>query len=281
MLYPKGGLNDILSMIRMYNILSNKIKRKLIVNFNMNFLFQHFENYAYFINNNFIYKNEDIEKIINDKTTFYPNFVNSNNYNNIVTKYKSNNKCIYVNNDDINYSFELNKNYSEDILVVVSCGRINNNSSLFKTIRFKENFIKQFIEKFKKLPEKYNGVHVRYSDMKSDYNITINNCLKKFTNSDNLYIATDSKMVLDKFKKKFNNVYNFCNYGRLNIPLHLDHSKNDNNIVIVDMFNDILFLLFSDSITSNSMGGFIELINYLYNDKNFIKIKKNEINKYK
>lgn len=261
LLEPRGGLNDSLSQILKYQNIADRMNRKLIVSFKKNFLLEFFEEFFYFENHNFIYKQDEINEILKKKPVFFPSFITYENYYIIKFKYKKNNNCIFTFND-INVSFDINKKYSEDILVVASCGG-GYPISIFKNIRFKDNIKKYIKEKYNLVPKKYESIQVRNTDYICNYQDLIN----KINLNNNIYIATDSVEVINFFKKITNKIYNFTKFSKiLNSPLHSDLSKLDNKIVLRDLFTDIFFLIMSDKIYSNSKGGFINLIRGLYDD---------------
>ena len=82
-----------------YQNIATKMNRKLIVNLKKNFLFEYFEDFFYFENHNFIYKQDEIKKI----PSFYPSFIASDNYFKLEEKYNlvpKNYDAIQIRNTD-------------------------------------------------------------------------------------------------------------------------------------------------------------------------------------
>lgn len=260
-LEPRGGLNDSLGRITEWKKISKNMNRKLIVNFKKNFLLEYFEEFFYFENQDFIYKKDEIDEILNTKPSFFPSFITFENFNNLNFTFKSNNKGNFICNNE-NVSFDINSKYTEDILVVCQCGG-SYKYDLIKDIKFKENIKSYIKEKSKFVPEDYDAIQVRNTDYKCDYK----NLINKINVNNIIYLATDSIEVLNFFKEKNYNVHNFTKFSiNLNQPLHQKDSKLDNRIVLRDLFTDIFFCTLSNKLISNSKGGFIRLLKFLHKD---------------
>lgn len=66
-------------------------------------------------------------------------------------------------------TFNHNESYTEDTLIHLQCGGGDWGHHWFKCVNFKETFLEKITAKISTLPAEYDGVHVRNTDMKTDY----------------------------------------------------------------------------------------------------------------
>lgn len=130
------------------------------------------------------------------------------------------------------------------------------------------NYIKETITS---LPEKFSFFQVRNTDRKCDYLDYIAKNINQMEK--NIYLATDSILVINTLKSKFPNhtFYNFTTFTKENKPLHF--SDVDGIIQMRDLLCDIAIIFKSKSFFSNSGGGFRKLCEYASHNKhlNFLK----------
>ena len=267
-LWPQGGMND--SFVQILNLkqVAKKKNRKLIVDFSKNFLFEHFETFLKLDDNDIIYKQNQIKKILSDKPSIFPSVINCDNYykafsypirnNNQIQKYK-----------DVSLGFNYNKKYNEDILLISRYGG-GNGYTLFKSISYNDKIINHIQEKLNYISKIYDCIQVRHTDHKCNFK----NLLNYIQSNNDIYIATDSQEAMNYFKNNLKNkVYNFTTFSKkLNFPLHNKNSGNNSEIILRDLITDIILVALSRNLISNSKGGFIRLLRTLKSDKNMVNI---------
>ena len=140
------------------------------------------------------------------------------------------------------------------------------------------NKIKCFKEKYF-LKSKILGVQIRYTDKKINLNLIfkkINYLFKKST-IDKIFLATDNNIIIDKFKKKYNNIiFTSKWFPEDDKPLHnndkcKDKIKNGEEVLI-----DLLLLKDCDYLLYSSKSSFARLASILSDipEKNKIDIAR-------
>lgn len=265
-----AGFNDLLCGLYTYIELARSTNRKIL------YSYRNLENYTktpYNINLNdvlsfnqeFIITDSDIieskvDEYKNDMTFIRPWIVQgSNGHDNIVSKIKSCNSTI------IALPFRKHRQYAT--------GRgANSVHKFFLTSVVLKSSISNYIkETITSLPEKFTFFQVRNTDRKCNYLDYIAKNISRM--EQNIYLATDSILVLNTVKSKFPNhiFYNFTTFTKENKPLHF--SDVDGIIQMRDLLCDIAIIFKSKSFFTNSGGGFRRLCEYASHNKhlNFLK----------
>ena len=193
----------------------------------------------------------------------------------------------------VKFGFDFNSGYTENIITYVNCGsscginyKITSPKQMFEMLEFRFNLLVDFFEKYKKLNKNYIGLQIRNSDRYCDYKKMSYDNIDEIKKNDNIFIATDDKFCLDFFRKQNINFTCFTYFPK-NIKPNRSYSLSnliDGDTKIKDTISDLLLLMVSAKILSNSIGNFIGLARYFNNNpiiynKTFEKINKN-ITKY-
>jgi hypothetical protein len=271
-LAPQCGFNDILCSIKKclnYCSIYNKIL--LLDTYNYSVYKINFSDYFDFPEDfSIIYDINEIKKIcINKEISVYPDILN-NKLENLV-----NGELIFSHNGSNNYDYQghelsiPNENIEKNI-IVVSINGGGDGYQIFKSLSFKNN-IKEFcIQKYNSIDKSYLSIQVRNTDYKCEFENLYENHKDLIHSYNTIYIATDSKKVLDFFRSKNLNIINFTTFEDNNdCPLHLSNIINS-DIKIKDVICDIFMIINSTNFLSCSNGGFIWLIKNCIENKNYI-----------
>ena len=188
--------------------------------------------------------------------------------------------------NDINLRIDLTKVYSEDIIVYASAGG-GLPSNILKYIQMKPVVTTVYIERKGQLPEHFIGAHIRNTDIKSDIEkfIRIHN---KILSTEPVFLGSDDYNTIEFFKQKFNTIKTFAN-----IPALPDNAKNlhtsnkfdpgfiDQSGLIIDCIVDMLLLASSKTYLYSSVkSGYSKLANYVFTNKDILnKMLGNQISK--
>ena len=270
--YPGGGITDMLTVINLCLNYAIMHKRLLLIDTTYKSSWFKHDIYTYIeFNHKNIYSKhpKELYQTFNKKTV-YPPMLN-NNYENLEHIYK--NKAYYFLNTDTLLSTNLTRAYDQDVIVYANCGTSKGNlSNILSTMKFKDTILSPFINRYLSLPQNYISIHIRNTDTKSD----IDKFLK--ANSHNfkerkIYLASDSKETIDKFKKMYYpNIYNFANIpDNKGTNIHYNHEAIPQNDFIIDCFIDILLLAASETYYySNERSGYSKFAYLLHTDKQLL-----------
>lgn len=178
--------------------------------------------------------------------------------------------------NDINLGIDLTKVYSEDIIVYASAGG-GLPSNILKYIQMKPVVTTVYIERKGQLPENFVGVHIRNTDIKSDIEkfITIHN---KILSTEPVFLGSDDYNTIEFFKQKFNTIKTFANIPALPDNARNLHTSNkfnpgfiDQSGLIIDCIVDMLLLASSKTYLYSSVkSGYSKLANYLFTNKDIL-----------
>ena len=281
--YPLGGFLDNLSVISVCYAYCKKFNRILLIKFKDSTSYpMNFHDYFYFNKKcqvKIISDNDTIDRILlKNKNSLIPSYLKD---------YIIDFKFCYVKNDlDQKIGFkwiydklnrplniDFNLNYNENVITYVNCARTvnanyNTKYNIFEMIEFKNNILADFYSKYSKLPANYLSIQIRNSDRNCDYEKLINDNIDKIKKKDFIFIATDDKFCLEFFNKK-NLPYKCFTYFPKNIKENDSYAlyKYDTDIKIKDTISDLLILMLSDEILSNSEGNFILLAKQYHQKK--------------
>lgn len=276
---PKGGINDIFSVLN--NLIKYCKNNNRILLLDMNNSHYNINFSDFFIIKNIdckiiydFYKIRDILSYANkNNLTVYPNNLDFklidllNKKINIKTKYiKRFNSHIYK-----NIRFNLPNNKNEFILFY-----LNNNGGngflFFKNLFLTDNIKKLCKKKMALLKPNYLCIHIRNTDYKSNFQKLYKDNMKYIDSFKQIYICTDDKLVLDYFKFDLRlNVYSFTTFPNRNRYHNLHYSKDISPTTkMQDLIIDIFMATNSKNILSNSRGGFTRLLKNCFNNKKII-----------
>tara|TARA_Y100000816_G_C26086228_1_gene573240 strand:- start:396 stop:1361 length:966 start_codon:yes stop_codon:yes gene_type:complete len=166
----------------------------------------------------------------------------------------------------------------EDIILVIGTTWGEPFRSLFSEIQFTPQ-LKSHAQRVKLMLDKkpYLCLHVRDSDIQSDYRQLYSDNKGLINQYETVYLCTDNHAALDFFKEQHPRVLNNTRFGdNPKSPLHL--STLDGDIKIKDLISDIVIATFSNVFLTNSDGDFTKLMRECFTNKENIaaKIEDNE-----
>jgi len=258
---PLGGLNDSLCQIKSCYDYSKKTNRILLIDTlyaQLNISFH--ELFTFIDDINIIYNSYEIKTLIINITT-------TNN----CTIYPTEITNLYSNQQwsSINFTEE----YKEDIILHCYWGSGQGINTL-KLLQLNDNIIQYIIQKYVFILKPYISIHIRNTDYKTNYQELYEEN-SEIINNNNLFLATDSREVLNyfqenKLKKNINNnnLYSFITcLNNANDPIHTSY----NITVLQDTICDLLLLSLSEKlIYPNKYQGFTSLAISLFNNKQVI-----------
>lgn len=268
---PLGGFNDILCRIQEYYDFCKKTKRKLYIDtyyspYKTN-MFDHIKidkNKVIDLNfNNFL-------NFIKDDISIFPN-INKENLSKIIyhkTQIKNIiNQETYIFKDFKHILFTKPKfDNNESLIIYARYGGGDSFQTFNKHIFFRKNIRDYCIYMLNKIKKPYIGIQIRNTDLKTEYKHILEKYKKLFISYDRFYIATDDVNVLNYFKFKNINVYNFCTFPKKK-SINLHSSNVNNDIKIRDLICDLFLLLNSQKIIIESRSGFSNLIKKCFKNK--------------
>jgi hypothetical protein len=290
---PYAGFNDVLGVIGKCYSYCKQYNRTLLIKHVPSYKII-FDDYFYFnelSEINIITDNNEIDKILleNNKSV-YPYYLRNDLVNTNFRGMKYRTGFTWTKSKiERNVGFDFNSGYTENIITYVNCGsycginyKITSPKQIFEMLEFRFNLLVDFFEKYKKLNKNYIGLQIRNSDRYCDYKKMYYDNIDEIKKNDNIFIATDDKFCLDFFRKQNINLTCFTYFPKNIKPKRSYILSNliDNDTKIKDTISDLLLLMVSANILSNSNGGFINLARYFNNNpiiynKTFEKINKN------
>ena len=258
---PCGGINDILVNINKILLYCNIHNRILLVNAYKSLYKINFIDYFNLPKNNIIIDTEKIKAIFNNTNyTIYPEVL-KNKMNDIL-----NNKIIFNWTPDKGL-FAYNglklhlpkENRPETIIVHSGCGG-GHGYTLFKKLIFNINIKNICKERYNRLKNPYLCIQIRNTDYKCDYISYFNENNSIIRSFAEIYIATDDKKVLEFYKNKGLPIKNFATFPENDEYGNLHGSNVDSHTKFIDLLCDIYIIGMSDTLLSNSNGGFINLV---------------------
>ena len=205
-----------------------------------------------------------------------------------------NNTSLYLPDNDV----------EETIIIYVDTGGFSQGFNIFKDLEFKPILKEHCLEIYHKLPKPYLALQIRYTDRNCDYEQLYNDNVQLIHSYKAVYIANDNEDILQIFKDKNLNIYNFTTFPKnktnniaVSLKLYSEYKKYNLNINELTTYSDIIFenlheneeisgdikiknlicdlyiMAMSDMLLSNSKGGFIHLARECFNNKDLIKNK--------
>jgi GR25 family glycosyltransferase involved in LPS biosynthesis len=171
---------------------------------------------------------------------------------------------LFYDNNNVALQFNFNIDYDEDILYYRQHRKPEDklNDLFLKNIKLDEKYMLQIYEKFKLIPKPYLAIHIRNTDMKSDYIGVFERKKNLISQFENVYLATDSIEVLNYFKENIKNLFYYTEPIEDNKPIHYNHANE------ITTFTDLLTDIFicneaSYFISGNMRSGFSQFIQYI------------------
>ncbi len=268
---PLGGLNDNFS--RIYLCLKHCKKYNRILMIDMKYNNGYSINFSDYFNisdeHNIIYDSNKIKEIITgSEFSIYPNeIIDLYNYK---MDYDSN-WFYQTTSSKIYTDIDLNKNYSEDIVLYNACGGGNGSLEIFKIIQLNKFVLDEFYIRYNQIDKLYTSIHIRNTDYKMDYEKFYENNKHKI-NDKNIFLATDSKSVLNFFLEKNISFKNFTSLPENDSPIHNRWTQNDKSRVFLDTICDLLLLSLGNEfiLPDTYFYGYTRLAYNLFLNKNIV-----------
>ncbi len=270
---PLGGLNDNLNRIFHCLKYCKKYNRTLLIDMKHNNGYSiNLSDYLEFNDLNIICDSDIIKKIIcQNNFTIYPNEITDlYNYKMDYGVDNSLNWVFVCGDKYISTEINLNTDYSEDIILYNNCGGGTNSCEIFKIIKLKKVIIDEFYLRYNLITKPYTSIHIRNTDYKLDYKDFYEKNKNNIIGS-NIFLATDSKEVLNYFTDLNIKYYNFTTLPDNNKPIHSRWTPNDKSKVFIDTICDLLILGLGNSfILPPKIYGFTNMALQLYKNKDFV-----------
>jgi hypothetical protein len=269
---PKGGLNDMFSIIYECLLYSRKFNRILVIDTRNSTHFKDSIHKYIEINDPNIYT-DTIESWYStiDSKTIYPEYVKDiiHTINPEWVKPQT-----FYHNNIGPLHFDLNKNYSQDILVYVRCGGGRVLHKLLSQHKLKDIVKNVFIKRRALLPVSYVGVHIRHSDISSDIPTFMKKNADIFLNNP-IFIASDNLDVIKLFRETYREVYAFSEIGdfkALGVASiqKINRSDIDHENYNIDTLVDLLLLGSSDIYLYSIGSGYSMAAKALFDNKAII-----------
>lgn len=240
--FQVAGLNDTLCQINRCLKYCKQYTRKLIIDTENGLMKEPIQKYINF-DDSIVVKCCDINLWLKDHSdnTIYPQFLSKV----ICEPDKWTDMCLKLNANN-NGNIELDRDYSEQIIVVAKWGG-GDGIELLKNCSMQISIIEEFNNRYNKIPKPYIGVHIRNTDKKSNVQEFLNK-YGEYLKDKQVFLATDNYELINTFKSLFNNnLHSFSKIPKIysrGIHYHNNlQNKEQNNI---DMFVDLLLLAASN-----------------------------------
>jgi len=186
---PRGGLNDCLVRIEYCLRYALKYKRKLYIDMSRSAFSDDLENYFYLP----IYINTKEINFIEYPASVYPEELKNDiyNYEAIYTPQPRG----HVTKNGTSLKFDFQKKYHEQYLIYESGGGGIDSIYFLKRIKLRKELVKNIKSKIEGLGV-YSAIHIRNTDMKSDYKLFIDTIKDELCKEENnIVLCTDSYEV--------------------------------------------------------------------------------------
>ncbi len=265
---PQGGFHDILSNIKRTIDYCNKTNRIMLLDMTNSLYKINFCDYFELNDEKHICDINKIKEIITErKYSVKPKILE----NKLLNLLNGELELKYVPKVGGHFAYEdilLRIGGSEEIIVHSRCGRAEG-WKMFQEIKLSNELINYAKENYKKMNKPYISIQVRATDKNCNYRELFKKNSNTIENASEIYIATDSKLVLEYFKKCNGNIKNFTTY--LNVrSKSLHNSPLDGDIKMKDLISDLYIVGKSEKLITNSEGGYVYLCLMLNRNKNIL-----------
>ena len=234
---PGGGLNDILSEIGKCVAYGKAYNRLVIVQTNSQdqwTINDEFSNYFTSTNDQLMLSSKTVSHSF-DNLTVFPNFLKGrvNSYKKADLRQEGHGNVI---------GFDLNKNYSEQLLVHNSAGHRKKRNALiaFSQLQLDQRILNKLDGRLHMLGKSYQAFHIRHTDYKTDFESQVLKLAPKIHGQ--VFLATDNRSVVSFFESAFgkDQILTFSKLPEQEgKPLHyfneLDDIQTKNDDAILDL----------------------------------------------
>lgn len=243
---PEGGLNDTLTQIEAACLYGYKTQRIIVVD-TAHPSSKHFrDDFSYYftsIDPN-LYLNVDQFSTAFDNTTVYPAFL-SGRVSNYDIEIVPNNPLWLETRFKLPIVVDYGRDYSETLVVHQHFGGGSISLDTLRRLRLKSWLVDALHDRLQRIGDSYSAIHIRNSDIQTDYESVIAELKNVSSLFSKLFVATDSKIVLDSFKREFGDrIISFTHLPDSTAPLH--YLASDPRQCNTDAILDLLTLACSD-----------------------------------
>jgi hypothetical protein len=266
---PRGGINDTFTQIKHKINYCKKMNRILLLDMNYGSYNVNVHDYLYFINcEHIIYDMNKIKEIIsNKKVSIYPKEIDFS----LLDVVNKKTKFIFT-YKDINLRILPKQQVNEDIILHTCWGGGDGTKIFIENIMLHENLKEIIKNKLNLLDDHYLCLQIRNTDIQSNYVNLYEENKEMIHSYKSIYLCTDDKVVINFFKNKNLNIFNFTTFSD-NKCKNLHNSNIKPQIKFQDLFVDIFIAVNSHKIISNSGGGFAKFIKECFLQKKEIMKK--------
>ena len=283
---PKCGLNDALVRIMRCYSYCEATGRTLLIDttYNSDFFHSSFDLYFTFTEAaqakvNIITNYEAIVKLLREGNfTIYPNIPKEKLFDYTISYHREIEYGFYIDGHNVQAFAILDpsRKYDEDLLLYNTGGGGDLSQGLLRLLMLNDWIVREFAKRYHKMPKPYTSIHIRNTDYKTDYVAFYNNNKGLIENND-IFLATDSKSVLDYFSSQPVRLFNYIQSLTVdNTPIHCNYKSDEKHRqVIVDTLCDLLMLALGNEfiLTDSSdkiQSGFTKLAYFLFENKDVV-----------
>ena len=266
---PQGGFHDILSNIKRTIDYCNKTNRIMLLDMTNSLYKINFCDYFELNDEKHVCDINKIKEIITEKEySVKPKILQDK----LLNLLNGELELKYVPKVGGHFAYEdilLSIQGSEEIIVHSRCGRADG-WKMFQEIKLSNELINYAKENYKKMNKPYISIQVRATDKCCNYKELLkknNNIIK---NANEIYIATDSKNVIEYFKNYNANIKNFTTYSNEKCR-SLHYAPLSGDIKMKDLISDLYIVGKSERVITNSAGGYVYLCLMLNRNKNILE----------
>ena len=242
---PQGGINDMLSQVYLCLRYCEVMNRKLIIDTNYHSSHSFRQPFGdYFLSNDpkvFLPRNHASDIIKDKEEDVFPRFLSGKINTYLTRTYRPYEPIVEaISGEPITFSFQ--KRYKEKVLIHHQGGRNFYSYKALEKFNLKGDISQYILDSRAKLDRQYLGLHIRFTDYRSNYRVAVEEAMK--LKQKQIYLATDNKelkahLLRVKSSKEFVSMSE--SFGSAGSPGHLSRSyKTDlrlNNMsTLVDLF---------------------------------------------
>ena len=276
---PQGGLNDIFCQIEKCCQYADKFGRIVVVDT----AYEKSENFWDTFSNYFVSKQE---RLLLDAQTLSPILKLSSLHPRELKgmldlyefEYGDKARICVIEGVTVDLTFDFTRDYEEDVLLHHQAGGGLESKKLAKRISINENTMGALVTRLNLLPDYFDAVHVRHTDLQSNCEAAIQHF--KIENSKALFVATDNFEVLQEFRRELGSdrIYSFSAFP--NVSGQTLHKRRYNDIEVAAINRDAILDLFTLSFAEelilcrntnnvfNDYSGYSLLARAMHEDKN-------------
>lgn len=245
---PRGGLNDTLCQIQLCLEYAQKYNRTVFIDTRKSGIRARLSQYFELEKSNsniVLYPNGGSSPLWNKD--YYPNCIKHES-DEVISEYDP--EVGFVEElTKVPLRFDMSRDYGHQLLYYEQCGGGSYGWKTLIHFRFIDSIRNELRLRLESLPEAYVGMHIRHSDVKSDYHRFLSNT-RTFVAGQSVLLCTDSSEVLKRAKAILSQsslVLISVPPDTGGLPLH-DRQEFTDNAINLSMLADLMALSLSDVI---------------------------------